>query len=225
MLNMSMALIRKDLTLLLQRGSGLIQALILGLILVFVFSLSQEIGEKTTSKATSTIFWLSSAFCQVLVFNQLYALEEGNNSRLGLILSPCAVQGVWLGKAISGLILILCAQIIFLPAVIIFLGQEFLGNISHGILAIILVDIGMCALGSLLGALAQGQSARESLLSIVLFPLLMPLLLSGISLLSSAFTSGMEEGMSSWLGIACAFDGIFLGAGILLFGYIYTGDE
>ena len=82
MLRLTLAVARKDLALTLARGSGLIQALLLGLLLLFVFSLSQGIGERMSPQAAAAVFWLSSAFCQVLIFNQLYALEEANNARL-----------------------------------------------------------------------------------------------------------------------------------------------
>ena len=75
MLRLTLAVARKDLSLTLARGSGLIQALLLGLLLLFVFSLSQGIGERMSPQAAAAVFWLSSAFCQVLIFNQLYALE------------------------------------------------------------------------------------------------------------------------------------------------------
>ena len=225
MLRLMLAMARKDLSLTLARGSGLVQALLLGLLLLFVFSLSQGIGERMAPQGAAAVFWISSAFCQVLIFNQLYALEEVNNSRLGLLLCPAPVQAVWLGKGCAGLVLLVLAQIVFLPAAVVFLGQDLSGPLPEALLALVLTDIGMCALGSLLGALAQGQAARESLLSIVLFPLLTPLLLAGISVGAQALGASSPEGPGAWLGVAAAFDAVFLGAGLLLFGYIYAGDE
>ena len=58
--------------------------------------------------------------------------------------------------------LLLLAQLIFLPATVVFLGQEIQGDWRVALGALLLVDAGMCALGSLLGALAQGEAARES---------------------------------------------------------------
>ena len=66
---------------------------------------------------------------------------------------------------------------------------------------------------------------RKSLLSIVLFPLLTPLLLAGISVGAQALGTPNADGPGAWLGVAAAFDAVFLGAGLLLFGYIYAGDE
>ena len=212
MLKAACLIARKDLRLVLSRGAGLVQALLLGLLLIFVFSLSRETGETMSGQGAATIFWLSSAFCQVLSFNMLYGLEEANGSRAGLLLLPTPVQSVLLGKAAAGLCIILTAQFLFLPATIVLLG-------------LVLTDIGMASLGSLLGALSQGQAARESLLSIVLFPLIIPILLAGIRVCAGGFSEALPEGVESWLGIAVAFDAVFLAAGLVLFPFVFSGDE
>ena len=124
MLKAACLIARKDLRLVLSRGAGLVQALLLGLLLIFVFSLSRETGETMSGQGAATIFWLSSAFCQVLSFNMLYGLEEANGSRAGLLLLPTPVQSVLLGKAAAGLCIILTAQFLFLPATIVFLGSR-----------------------------------------------------------------------------------------------------
>ncbi len=225
MLRAIIALVKKDICLTLARGSGLVQALLLGLLLLFVFSLSQEIGSIMPAQGAAAVFWLASAFCQVLVFNMLYGIEEMNNSRQGLLLMPHPIQVVWISKGLAGLLLILAAQLVFLPATIVFLGQSISPLWAYALLIILLVDIGMAALGSLLGALAQGQAARESLLSIILFPLLIPLLLAGIRIGAGAFSEDLPEGLSSWFGIALAFDALFLGAGLFLFDFIYASED
>ncbi|MEG1610413.1 MAG: heme exporter protein CcmB [Bilophila sp.] len=225
MLRTSLLIARKDLRLMLARGAGLVQALLLGLLLIFVFSLSRETGEIMRGQGAATIFWLASAFCQVLSFNMVYGLEEANGARAGLLLLPAPIQSVWLGKALAGLVVIVAAQSVFLPATIVFLGQN-LGSEWHlALLALLLVDVGMAALGSLLGALAQGQAARESLLSIILFPLMIPILLAGIRVCAGGLSEALPEGVTSWLGIAAAFDAIFLGAGLLLFPFVFSGDD
>ena len=225
MLNAMLAIARKDLTLTLVRGGGLVQALLLGLLLLFMFSLSQAVGERMSPQGAAAIFWLSSAFCQVLIFNTLYGLEDAHGARQGLALLPCPVQAVWLGKALAGLALLLLAQALFAPATVIFLGQDMSGAWWWALVMLLLADIGMALLGSLLGALAQGQAAKESILSIVLFPLLVPLLLAGIRVGAGLFAGRAAEGVAQWLGVAAAFDAFFMAAGLALFAYIYPGEE
>ena len=88
-----------------------------------------------------------------------------------------------------------------------------------------LVDLGIVLLGALLGALSQGQAAKESLLTIILFPLLIPILLAGIRIGAAAFSGDIPEGAESWFGIAGAFNALFGGTGLLLFAFVYSGEE
>ena len=172
------------------------------------------------------MFWLASAFCQVLVFNMLYSLEEENGSRLGLLTLPVPSQGIWLGKALAGLLLILAAQLVFLPATFVFLGQSAGEEPVPALIGLLLTDVGMAASGSLLGALSVGRAGRESLLSIVLFPLMIPLLLAGIQLGATGFNPDpMPDGPQDWIGLAAAFDAVFLAAGLALFPFVYSGED
>lgn len=225
MLKFAVAIAGKDLRILCSKPGSLAQSMLLGLLLIFIFSLSKNPGEAATPQEAAAIFWLGSAFCLALLFNQLYAIEEANLSRQALLLARAPVQGIWLGKALAGMILLYLAQLVFLPAIAVFLAQKPQGAIWPGLCGLLLANIGLAAPGSLLGALAQGQSGRESLLTIIIFPLLLPLLLAAISL--GGMTLGGETGQrpEQWLGIAAAFDAIFIAAGLVLFGFIYRGDS
>lgn len=215
----------KDLKLSVSGGQGLVQAVLLGLLLIFLFSLSKPLGGTISAQAAGAIFWLSSAFGLVLVFNDLFSLEEANGARLGLLSSPVPVHSVWIGKGVAGLCLLLITQIVFLPAVIAFLGQSVSGPFGLMIITVVLGDVGLVVLGALLGALSQGQGARESLLSVIIFPLLLPVLLSGITLVGMVFSGEDVAEAGKWLGVIGAFDGVFAGAGLILFPFIYSGEE
>ncbi len=222
------ALIRKDFSLFFLRGGGIGQALLLGLLLIFVFSLSQGIGEIIEARVVATLFWLSSAFAMVLIFNSLHALEEQNNAKTGLHLMPSSIHSVWLSKGVLGIFFLLFAQILFLFALIIFCNATLFASFFYLLTFVLLVDMGMATCGALLGALAVGQTGKESLLSIILFPLLTPLLLAGIELVSLLFTNAnvnVIEEAQSWLLLVLAFDGIFFALALLLFPFLYMPDE
>ncbi len=225
MVSFALTIARKDLRLAMKGANGLCQALLLGLLLVFIFSLATPPGEAVSPQAAAAIFWLSSTFCQILIFNCIYAFEEANLARQALLLAQAPCQGIWLGKAAAGLGLLLLAQIVLLPASAIFLGQSLSGPAWLAFAALAVGDIGMSASGSLLGALAHGQTGRESLLSIALFPLLLPLLLAAISITARALGSQANIPVGAWLAVAVAFDAIFAAAGLALFGVLYKGDE
>ena len=229
MLRAALLIASKDLRLVAVRGAGLVQALLLGLLLIFLFSLAGGAGDRLPPHGAAVVFWLSTAFCLVLIFHALYSLEETDGARQGLLLSPIPIQAVWLGKALAGFLLLLAAQVLFLAATVAFLGHEPSGPWLWGLVTLLAVNWGLVVLGSLLGAVAQGQAARESLLSIILFPLLVPLLLAGVRVGAAVFggkdAEGLGSSLGSWLGITLAFGAIYSAAGLVLFPHAYGGEE
>lgn len=225
MLRPALAMARKDLRLALAGAPGLMQTILLGLLLIFIMSLSREPGDVVPPLAAAAVFWLATAFGQVLVFHFLYGLEETEGARLGLLLSPIPVQAVWLGKTLAGWVLLGCCQLVFAPAAVVFLGQGLVGSAAWGMLLVVAVDWGICAVGSLMGALSVGRSSRESLLTVVLFPLLVPVLLAGIRLLETVLSGRGGEAVAAWAGTVGAFDAIFTAAALILFPFLYTGEE
>ncbi|MDR0828300.1 MAG: heme exporter protein CcmB [Desulfovibrio sp.] len=225
MLRAALIIARKDLRLLAGRSGGLMQALLLGLLLIFMFSLSLVPGQGMTAQGAAAVFWMSSAFCQVLIFNMLHALEEENGQILGLLLAPAPLQSIWLGKAMAGACMLFISQLVFLPAIIIFLNQQVSSLWPVGVAALVIIDAGIVAVGSLLGALARGHSAKESLFSIIIFPLLSPLFLGGIRVGAAVFSGAQADESLKWLSISLAFDAIFTAAALLLFPFAYNVDE
>lgn len=225
MLRRTIAIASKDLKLSVSGGQGLVQAVLLGLLLIFMFSLSKPLGGAISEQAAGAIFWLASAFGLVLVFNDLFAIEEANGARIGILSSPAPVHAVWLGKGFAGLCLLLVSQLVFLPATVAFLGQTIHGPWWLLVVTLIGADIGLVVIGALLGALSQGQAARESLLSVIVFPLLLPVLLAGITLFGMCFSMDGAEDFDKWLGLIFAFDCLFAGAGLFLFPFVYSGEE
>lgn len=225
MLKRAAAITAKDLKLSVSGGQGLVQAVLLGLLLIFMFSLSKPLGGAISPQAAGAIFWLASAFGLVLVFNDLFAIEEANGARIGILSSPAPVHAVWVGKGIAGLSLLLISQLVFLPATIAFLGQTIHGPLWLLFVTLVCADIGLVVIGALLGALSTGQAARESLLSVIVFPLLLPVLLAGITLFGMCFSPEEVEAYDKWLGLIFAFDCLFAGAGLFLFPFVYSGEE
>lgn len=216
-----MVLVAKDLKVMLGQGLGLVQTILLGLLIIFLFSLSLPIGETMSGQAAAALFWLATAFGLVLLFNALYHLEEPNSVRLGLLLAPISPITIFLGKALSGGILLFLAQLVFVIGLIVFLGQSLHGQWLLALGLVFGVNIGLVILGSLLGALSQGQAARESLLSVILFPLLVPLLLGGVRLGGAVLSGDSPMDQSQWLILILAFDALFCAVALILFPLVF----
>lgn len=223
MIASTLAIARKDMQQAFAGGQGPVQAILLGLLLVFIFSLSAAPGEHFSTQQALAIFWLSSSFAVVLIFSMLFRFEEENDTATALLLSPMPVQALWLGKTLAGLGLLLLCQVFFFPAALVFLGLDPAG--SYLVLPMILaVDLGLCVVGGLVGAMGQGHGSKDALLTIIVFPLQVPLLLGGIRMGMVLMQGGTLADASDWFGLIMAFDALFAGAALFLFPYVFRGE-
>jgi heme exporter protein B len=220
----SLAIARKDLRLAFAGGQGPVQSVLLGLLLVFIFSLSAAPGERFSTQQAMAIFWLCSSFGVVLIFSLLFRFEEENDTATALLLSPLPVQALWLGKTLAGLMLLLLCQVFFFPAALVFLGLDPGSNPAGLVLMVLAVDVGLCVLGGLIGAMGHGQGAKDALLTIIIFPLQIPLLLGGIRIGVGLMQGTPLDGLADWFGLVMAFDAVFAGAALFLFPHVFKGE-
>lgn len=224
MIASSLAIARKDLRLAFAGGRGPVQAILLGLLLVFLFSLSAAPGERFSAQQAMAIFWLCSSFAAVLVFSMLFRFEEENDTATALLLSPLPIQGLWLGKTLAGMALLVLCQAFFFLAALIFLGLDPVGDALSLLAMMLAVDAGLCVLGGLVGAMGHGQGAKDALLTIIVFPLQVPLLLGGIRMGTALMQGGTLGEVGDWLGLVLAFDAVFAGAALFLFPHVFRGE-
>ena len=78
MLNLTLAMARKDLSVTLTRSAGLVQALLLGLLLIFMFSLSRKAGDTVSPQTAAAIFWLASPSCSCRPPSRECGSEKGS---------------------------------------------------------------------------------------------------------------------------------------------------
>jgi heme exporter protein B len=78
------------------------------------------------------------------------------------------------------------------------------------VLIILLATIGYCALGILFSTMSMGVRNREIILSIILFPILIPLLVISVKASIILFSQLKMGPFYSWLKLLTAFDVIFV---------------
>ena len=93
-----------------------------------------------------------------------------------LIMAPSDRSAIWVAKTLSVLLFLGLAELVALPAFAAF----FSGIDGRTIAAVILADIGICAVGTLTGAMAVAGRARELLLPLLFLPLAIPIIVGGV---------------------------------------------
>jgi len=89
----------------------------------------------------------------------------------------------------------------------------------------VLALIGYAAWGTLFAALARGLKARELLLSILLFPTLIPLWIGAVKLTHSLWAEGSIDAVRDWVKIMIVVDVLGVALAAWLYEAIQEAEE
>jgi heme exporter protein B len=85
------------------------------------------------------------------------------------------------------------------------------------VVASLLATIGLACAGVLYGAMSAGLRVRDTLLPLLVLPVLAPVLLAGSKIWQAAISGNVSSG-TQWLKILIPFAAIYLIVGIVLYG-------
>jgi heme exporter protein B len=168
------ALARKDLLLEL-RARDTLPAMLLFVIAIFViFHFSLPSG--SSDLAASGLLWVAIVFTALLGLGRAFVPEREQHLFDGLVLATPDRSAIWLAKATATLAFLILAEAVALPLFALF----FHGIDGATVAAFLLADIGICAVGTLVGAMAVVTRARDLLLPLLFLPLAIPILIGGV---------------------------------------------
>lgn len=240
LLTTSWILFRKDL-LLEWRTKARINALVFfafATLLLFSFALGPE--TKILQKSAPGCIWLAILFSSVLALAESFRVESENASLDGVRLAPADARAIFLGKAVGNTLLLFGLGWLLLPllvalydvsllptydaegasaaqAVIEVSWSALFANAGRFALVLLLGCLSISAPGTIYSAIANNARARDVLLPLLLFPLVVPALLASVKATSLVLQGDPMNQLDSWLALLVAFDVIYWSLGFLLF--------
>jgi heme exporter protein B len=213
-------LLGKDLLLELRRRESLLTMFFFGTLLLFVFHFSFDLAPERVTEMAPALLWLAFLFTGTLGLAQLFEAERGNHCLEALLLSPMDRGALFLAKTAFNLILMVLVEIVVIPLFWILFNLRSWDVIPNLFLVTLLGTIGFCVLGTLLSAVTLKARARELLLPLVLFPLMIPVILGTIRCMETILRAGELGEALPWLRLLIGFDVIFLTVGVLIFDWV-----
>jgi heme exporter protein B len=211
---------RKDLRCELRAASGIITMVLLGFLVVLVFSFSLEPGTRDSALARSGVLWAAFLFPGLIAVGRSFESEKEVQCLEGLLLCPVDRTVIYLGKLLSSAILALGSGILVLVFFTVLynvdMGLEWLALLG----IIVLVAIGLSAIGTLSAAITVSVRARGALLTIIVLPLLVPLLIGAARCSVVLLGSDPSISVGLWPVMMVAYDAIFLAVGVAIFDYV-----
>ncbi len=213
-------LIWKDLLLELRRRESLLTMFFFGTLLLFVFHFSFEIPREKVPEMAPGLLWLAFLFTGTLGLTQLFQVERENHCLDALLLSPIDRAALYLAKVFFNLLMMLLVEIVVFPLFWVLFNLESWSVLPSLFLVAMLGTLGFCVLGTLFSAVTLKARARELLLPLVLFPLMIPVILATVRSMAVLLGAGDTEEALSWIRLLIGFDVIFLTAGFLIFEWV-----
>jgi heme exporter protein B len=148
------ALARKDLLLEL-RARDTLPAMLLFVVATFVvFHFALPGG--SSKLAASGLLWVAIVFTALLGLGRAFVPEREQSMFDGLVLAPCDRSAIWLAKSIATLAFLAAAEVVALPVFALF----FHGLRAATVAGVVLADLGICAVGTFVGAMAVAEPGR-----------------------------------------------------------------
>ena len=183
-------------------------------LVLFAFALDPDRG--VLDRAASGLYWVAVLLSALLAVQRSFALESTDGARDGLRLSGLDPAGIFLGKAAAVAVQLLALEVLLL------IGVAFLYGITlHGLWLLVLTSLlataGLAAAGCAYGVMAAGLRVRETLLPLLLLPVVAPVLLAATRAYEAALARTPAEA-TSWLALLGVFAAVYVTFGVLGFG-------
>ena len=149
-----------------------------------------------SARAGLGLLWVALLFAALLGLARAFVAEREQRLFDALVLAPCDRSAIWLGKALAVLAFLVGVEVVALPAYALFFG----GLGGRTVAAVALADLGICAVGTLLSAVAAAARVRELLLPLLFLPLALPIVIGGV---------GASLGHGGYLGFLALYDLLF----------------
>jgi heme exporter protein B len=206
----------KDLRLELRSRVAINQVLPFALLVLVLFAFALDPDRGLLEKATPGLYWVAVLFSGLLALQRSFAVESADGNRDALRLSGLDPAGIFLGKVLAVSVQLLVLEALLLAGVAV-LYSTHLGGWPLLVATVVVATAGIAAAGTLYGVVAAGLRVRETLLPLLLLPVLAPVLIGSTRAFEAALAGTPSEGWP-WVGLMGVFAVLYVVAGVLGFG-------
>jgi heme exporter protein B len=186
------------------------------LLVLVVFNFAFDLRVENTAAVAPGVLWVAFVFASILGLGRTLAAERDQGPLDRLLLCPVDRKAVYCAKLIGNLLFIGAVEVVAVP---IFAAIYDVPIALGGLVPVVaLGTLGVAAVGTLFAAVAANTRAREVLLPVLVFPLLVPVVIAAVRATSALIAPLAHD--APWLGLLAAFDVIFVSISAIAFEYV-----
>ena len=184
------------------------------MILAFAF------GPETTRlrEAAPGVLWVAIAFSSILAASRAFASEAEDGALEALLLYPVPHELIYLGKLLSNVGLMLMLALLVTPLTVLLYAVN-VGSAAMLALTVFLGVIGFSIIATFQSSLTVNLRARESLLPVLIFPLVVPVVIGAVKATTLIVTNGSGIEIWGWLRLLIGFNIVYVTVCTLVFPF------
>lgn len=213
------AALRKEFLLQWRSRSQFMAVFVFGAAALLLFSFAIGPNSEALRTFSAGFLWLGLLLSSTLTLAESFHAEMENRALEGLLLLPANPRALYYGKAIANWVQLTILGVALVPVMVV-LYDAGTTKLIRLLIIIMLGTAGLSAPGTLYAAMTAQVRAKQTLLPLLLFPLIVPALLASVKATSLVVLGDPMEQAESWIGLLCAFDLIYWSLCGLLYGRV-----
>ena len=220
MMRTALSILQKDLRMEFRSKESILAMWIFSLLIFVIFNFTFEVSRLVMLEIAPGLLWVAFVFSGMFGLNQSFALEKENGNLRAMALMPVDGGEIYLGKFLSVTIIMLMFETLIFPIFIIFYDLQLTMGMFRLIPILLAGTVGFTSLGTILSAVSVHTRNQQILLSLLLWPLVSPIIIWSVTLTGMVLSGEVTEAFYPLLLRVAAFDVIFFTLSYMLFDFI-----
>lgn len=185
---------------------------------LFAFALDND---GILQRVAPGLIWLATLFSMLVVIQRTFAVEAADGALDALRVAGVDPVAIFLGKSFALMVQLFILELLLVGTAVVLYNVTLspLGMLE-AFVTMVTATVGLACVGTIYGGLAAGARGRETLLPLLLLPVVAPVLIGSTRAMEAAFESGgttVSEGWP-WIGLLGVFAVLFASVGTVAFG-------
>jgi heme exporter protein B len=213
------AVVRKDVLLQWRSPGQRVAILAFGVTVLLLLSFAAGPNTGALRPLASGFLWLALLLSSTLALADSFQTEMEQHALEGLLLLPVSARAIYYGKALANWCQLLMLALLLVPCAVVLYDVTITRVLAlSGVL--VLGTAGLSAPGTFYAAMAEQAKAKQVLLPLLLFPLVVPVLLASVKATALLVTGDPMRQVGSWAALLASFDLVYWSLCGLLFNRV-----
>ncbi len=185
-----------------------------------LFNFSIDTTSTRPQDVAAGLIWMTLIFGGLLGVGRTFHLEAQDGALQGVLMSPTPKDALFLAKTAANFVLLYVVSLLVLGVFGLFFGLDLGPNLGWVVLVLGVGALGFVALVTLFAAVSTGTNMGETLLPVLVFPLLVPMVIYGVGTTTRLINGRPFDEVEGNVRMLGAFALAAVAAGAVLFRYV-----